>query len=155
MTKSRKILIVCLAMTILIFGITPLILRLTGTWVLPGERAAVRRAKAFAFEVNYHYRQPQRAYPFLTQAYRHQMTEEEFTQAFHKERRYPYLTPFFIDFESITMEPGHRTGVAVFSQAARLPGMKFHLPIVYERGNYYVEAFNEFLDGSYLKKFDR
>ena len=67
---------------------------------------------------------------------------------------YPYLTPLFINYESMELAEDGRSGKAVFSQAARLPGMVYELPFVYEDGRYKVIAFEDFPDGSYLEKFD-
>jgi regulator of protease activity HflC (stomatin/prohibitin superfamily) len=126
-----------------------------GRFTLPGEAAAVLRVKEFAREVNYNYQHPERIYPYLTMEYRAAMDVEAFCRAFLKERSYPYLTPFFINYESIELSADKKNGIAVFSQAARLPGMTYRLPFIYERGNYYVIAFQDFPDGSYLKKFGR
>jgi hypothetical protein len=126
-----------------------------GRFALPGKAAAERRVKDFARELNYNYRRPERIYPYLTAEFRASMGPEDFCKAFEKERSYPYLTPLFINFESIELAEDGRSGVAVFSRAARLPGMIYRLPFVYERGGYFVVAFTDFPDGSYLKKFDR
>lgn len=83
------------------------------------------------------------------------MSESEFSEAFTKERSYPYLTPLFLNFESLTMEADKHQGMALFSQAARLPGMYVEIPVVFENGDYYCRFFEEFLDGSYLDKFER
>ena len=48
-----------------------------------------------------------------------------------------------------------KSGTAVFEQAARLPGMYYTVSLVYENGDYFIMAFDDFLDGSYLEKFDR
>lgn len=121
----------------------------------PGEDRAVARVQAFAQAVNYDYKSPEKAYQYLTEELRTRISEADFIEAFHKERSYPYLTPFFINYESIEMAEDNRSGVAHFSQAARLPGMVYDLPFVYENGDYYVTAFEELADGSYLEKFDK
>ena len=82
------------------------------------------------------------------------MSSQEFVEAFQKERSYPYLTPLFINYESIQMAEDKLRGTAYFSQAARLPGMVYELPFVYENGQYHVIAFEDFPDGSYLEKFE-
>lgn len=121
----------------------------------PSEARAVERVQAFAEAVNYEYKTPEKAYVYLTQTLKEQISEEDFVTAFLKERSYPYLTPFFINYESIEMADDLKSGVAHFSQAARLPGMVYDLPFVYENGDYYVTAFEELADGSYLEKFDK
>ena len=117
------------------------------------ESRAAARAQEFAQAVNYEYEHPERIYPYLTESLREQMTEAEFTGAFLKERSYPYLSPLFLNFQSMEMAEDNRTGTAVFSQAARLPGMIYKVPVVFENGDYYMDTFREFADGSYLEKF--
>lgn len=114
---------------------------------------AEERVKAFADEINYNYETPGNIYDFLTQEYKDKITREEFTKAFEKERSYPYLTPLFINFESIEMSEDKLRGIAHFSQAARLPGMEYEIRFVYEEGDYRMEAFEDLIDGSYLDKF--
>ena len=46
------------------------------------------------------------------------------------------------------------TGIAWYSQAARLPGMVYQVQLFYEDGTYHVLDFEDFPDGSYLDKFD-
>ena len=118
------------------------------------EERAVRRVQDFAQAVNYEYQTPEKIYPYLTEEFRSQMSVEEFCEAFVKERSYPYLTPLFINYESIDMAADLQSGTAYFSQAARLPGMVYELPVVFEQGDYYVAAFEDFPDGSYLEKFE-
>ena len=97
----------------------------------------------------------ERLYDYLTKDFQSRMSREEFVRAFVKERSYPYLTPLFINYESMELAEDGRSGKAVFSQAARLPGMVYELPFVYEDGRYKVIAFEDFPDGSYLEKFDK
>lgn len=115
---------------------------------------AEERVQAFAQAVNYDYKTPETIYAFLTQNFRDAMTEDEFTEAFDKERSYPYLVPLFINYRSIEMDDDMLGGTAHFSQAARLPGMTYDVPFVYENGDYYMIAFENFPDGSYLDKFE-
>lgn len=114
---------------------------------------AEKRVKAFAYEINYDYKTPENIYDYLTKEYRDKISKEEFVKAFKKERSYPYLTPLFINFESVEMSEDKLSGTAHFSQAARLPGMKYDISFIYENGNYYMEDFEELIDGSYLDKF--
>jgi hypothetical protein len=117
------------------------------------QENAQERVKAFANEIDYNYRTPENIYEYLTQEYKDKITKSKFVEAFSKERSYPYLTPFFINFESIEMSKDKLSGTAHFSQAARLPGMKYDIKFVYENGDYYMEAFEKLIDGSYLDKF--
>ncbi len=123
--------------------------------VRPSEEEAVKAVCAFAYDLDYNYREPELLYDYMTADYRERISREEFAEAFRKERSYPYLTPLFINYESIRMAEDLKSGVAVFSQAARLPGMVYEVPVVYEKGRYRVIAFEDFPDGSYLEKFDR
>lgn len=116
---------------------------------------AEARVKAFVEAINYDYKTPYAIYPYLTEKYREQMSESEFVAAFIKERSYPYLTPLFLNFTSLDMEEDGMRGVATFSQAARLPGMVVEMPLIFENGDYYIDYFEEFLDDSYLDKFNR
>ena len=125
---------------------------------LPAPKSAARaekRAKAFVHAINYDFKTPEKIYPYLTEAYRASLTEEEFVKAFHKERSYPYLTPLFLNYESIEMNADTTNGSARFSQAARLPGMFVDIRVTYENGDYFMTYFEEFLDGSYLEKFEK
>lgn len=114
---------------------------------------AEKRVKAFANEINYNYKTPENIYDYLTKEYRDKISRKEFAKAFNKERSYPYLTPLFINFESIEMSEDRLSGVTHFSQAARLPGMEYDIRFVYENGDYYMEDFEDLIDGSYLDKF--
>lgn len=119
----------------------------------PSEERASERAMEFAYAVDYQYENPETIYPYLTEELRKAMTEEEFVEAFNKERSYPYLTPLFLNFTEVRMEPENKGGTAVYSQAARLPGMVYEVGLVYENGDYYMDVFREFADKSYLEKF--
>lgn len=120
---------------------------------VPSKERAVNRVKEFAQAVNYNYESPDKIYSYLTEELRSQMTSLEFIDAFNKERSYPYLSPLFINYESIEMAADNKSGIATFSQAARLPGMIFKVAFVYENGDYYMDVFHELADGSYLDKF--
>lgn len=149
----KKKLYVILIPVVILFII--IFMYLKSPWVIPSEKAAEKRVKEFAYEVNYNYKNPEKVYHYLTEDFRSKMSKEEFIEAFQKERSYPYLTPFFINYTSVNMREDEKSGVATFSQAARLPGMIYKLSFVYEKGNYYMIAYEEFLDGSYLEKFEK
>lgn len=121
---------------------------------MPSETRAIERVKEFAEAIDYQYETPQEIYKYLTKELKNQMSEAEFAEAFATERTYPYLTPLFINYESIEMSEDKKSGIAVFSQAARLPGMIYEVPFVYENGDYYMDVFHEYADGSYLDKFE-
>lgn len=124
---------------------------------LPSKMNAQRRLDKFVKQVNYGYAQPQKIYAFLNEDYKKSISEADFVEAFNMERSYPYLTPFYINFLSLEMAADQKSGVAHFSQAARLGGMFYDIPIVYENFNYYfvMEEYEGFSDGSYLVKFER
>lgn len=122
--------------------------------VRPSVDTAEERALAFGSAVNYDYREPEKIYEFLSSEFKEKMSEKDFVKAFNKERSYPYLTPLFINYRSVEMSANKEEGKAIYSQAARLPGMIYEVELVYENENYYVYAFEDFLDGSYLEKFD-
>ena len=49
------------------------------------------------------------------------------------------------------------SGVAArvtFLRAARIDGMTYPVELIYENGDYYVQDWASFLDGSYLEKFE-
>ncbi|MDR1192978.1 MAG: hypothetical protein LBK98_02235 [Peptococcaceae bacterium] len=117
------------------------------------ETRAAERARDFAEAINYHYDEPAGIYDYLTADFKAAMTEAEFVQAFQKERSYPYLVPLFINYRSLSLSEDGESGTAWFSQAARLPGMIYEVPFVYENGDYYMVAFEDFRDGEYLAKF--
>ncbi len=144
--------------TFLIFSIIILALAffITKYYGLPTKSQAMRRINKFTNLVNYHEDNPKQIYKYLTKEYRNSITSENFEIAFVKENTYPYLTTFFINFESIEMDKNNLSGIATFSQAARLPGMVYKIPFIYEDGNYYMimDRYNKFPDGSYLEKFE-
>ena len=118
------------------------------------EEHALERLEASAQAIDYSYKEPGKIYAFLCQDFRDQMDEEAFCEAFAKERTYPYLTPLYISKPEITLSEDGLSGTAVYLQAARLVGMTYEVSFVYENGDYYIQDWEEFLDGSYLDKFD-
>ena len=81
------------------------------------------------------------------------MTEDEFCQAFEKERSYPYITPLYLFDPEVTMTEDMESADVVYKQAARIIGMEYDIRLVYENGDYYVEDWYQFIDKSYLDKF--
>ena len=118
------------------------------------EEHALERLEAYAQAIDYSYKEPGKIYAFLCQDFRDQMDEEAFCEAFAKERTYPYLTPLYISKPEITLSEDGLSGTAVYLQAARLVGMTYEVSFVYENGDYYIQDWEEFLDGSYLEKFE-
>lgn len=120
----------------------------------PSEKKAEEAAQAYADAVDYDYKTPEKIYTFMTDDYKSKISQDDFVKAFKKERSYPYLTPLFINYGSVQMDNGSKSGTAVYSQAARLPGMVYKVGLVFEDGEYHVKDFENFPDGSYLKKFN-
>ena len=82
-------------------------------------------------------------------------TEEEFCKAFKKERTYPYITPLYLNSDPrVKLSGDKKTGTVEYDQAARIVGMVYDIRLVYENGDYYVMDWEDFLDGSYLDKFE-
>lgn len=117
------------------------------------EAAALERAKNYAQAINHEFKTPEKIYAFLRRDFREKMTAEEFCAAFGKERSYPYITPLYIFYPEVTAQTESGGYIVTFLQAARLEGMKYEIEMVYEDGNWFVDDWGQFLDGSYLEKF--
>ena len=141
----KKLILICLLAALLI---------LTGCGSNQTPEHALERLEAYAQAVDYSYKEPEKIYEFLCQDFRDQMDEEAFCDAFAKERTYPYLTPLYIYDPEITLSEDGLSGTAMYLQAARLVGMTYEVSFVYENGEYYIQDWEEFLDGSYLEKFE-
>ena len=137
MKKTTKIIIVLLI--VIIAGIT-VVTSMKHAADGPSEVSAEKAAMAYAEAIDYDFRKV--------------MDKSEFIRAFKKERSYPYLTPLFINYDRVELNEDGTTGTAYYSQAARLPGMVYEVGLVYEDSNWHIEDFDDFLDGSYLDKFD-
>lgn len=118
------------------------------------EKSAIQVAEAYAEAIDYQYKEPAAIYAFMTDDFQQSMSEDAFIQAFNKERSYPYLTPLFINFDRVELSEDKLSGMAYYSQAARLPGMVYEVGLVYEDHTWHIKDFDSFLDGSYLDKFD-
>lgn len=119
------------------------------------EKHAYERLNDYAHAIGYDFRTPEKIYPFMTEDFKSQMSEEEFVEAFNKERSYPYLTGlYFYDPVITEMDENGTHGKAVYTQAARLIGMTYEVEFIYENHDYYIIDWAEFLDGSYLDKFE-
>lgn len=118
------------------------------------EERAMERLEEYAYAIDHYYKTPEKIYPLLTEAFRASMSRDEFIEAFNKERSYPYITPLYIYDPVITMDEDGMGGTAVYTQAARIIGMTYSVRFVYEDGDWYISDWDEFLDGSYLEKFE-
>lgn len=117
-------------------------------------RHALERAEAYAYAINHDYRQPEKIYGFLTQELKSCLTEEEFCACWEKERTYPYITPLYIFDPELTLSEDGAAADVTFRRAARLIGMEYTVRMVYENGDYYADDWHQFVDGSYLEKFE-
>lgn len=138
----------------LFFSLLTLILLLTQcAWnqnLLTAQRAQ-ERAEDYAYAIDHFYEDPAAIYVFMTQDFREEMSEEQFCAAFAKERSYPYITPLYISKPKVELN-GSAASV-VYDQAARLPGMNYKVSLIFENGDWFVQDWQKFLDGSYLDKF--
>ena len=116
--------------------------------------AAMERAKEYAHAINYDFRTPEKIYAYLWSGFKEVMDEEGFIEAFNKERSYPYITPLYIFFPEITEETEDGGYIITFLQAARIVGMTYDIEMIYENGDWFVKDWEQFPDGSYLKKFE-
>jgi len=131
-----------------------LLLLLAGCAAPRTEEHALERLNAYAHAIGYDYEHPETVYAFLTADFRARMSQDAFAEAWEKERSYPYITPLFIYSPEITMDADGRGGEATFLQAARIIGMTYTVRFVYENDDWYICDWDEFLDGSYLEKFE-
>lgn len=114
---------------------------------------ALERAEAYAQAINYEYESPEKIYEFLSAEIKNQISPEEFSQAFEKERSFPYITPLYLFYPELTLSEDADQATVVYQQAARIVGMEYEITMVYENGDYYVNDWYQFIDGSYLEKF--
>lgn len=151
MKKGTKIILIILIAVIAVGTLWFSFRRMSGG---SSEKSAIQAAEAYAEAVDYQYKDPAAIYAFMTDDFRQSMSEDAFIEAFNKERSYPYLTPLFINFDRVELSEDQMTGTAYYSQAARLPGMVYEVGMVYEDHAWHIRDFDDFLDGSYLDKFD-
>ena len=121
-------------------------------YVAPTEERAMERAQAYAEVIDHSYKHPEKIYAMLEKSFHDQMDEKSFCNAFAKERSYPYITPLYISKPHLTFD-GNIAHV-VYDQAARLSGMTYKIDLKFENGDWFVRDWEEFLDGSYLEKFE-
>lgn len=124
---------------------------------VPGQRKsydrALARAQQFVDAVNAN--EPARVYRYLSKDIRLLIKREGFVQNFAKERSYPYLTPLYLYIDSLELADDRLSGTLTCIVAARLPGQTMSFPVVFEDGDYYIEAFRDIADGSFLDKFSK
>lgn len=144
----------CLLLLLLFFAFLPAAKADEAAPAPHTAEAAMERAKEYAHAINHDFKTPEKIYAFLWSGFREQMNEEAFTEAFLKERSYPYITPLYIFFPEITDETENGGYIITFLQAARIVGMTYDIEMIYENGDWYVKDWEQFPDGSYLEKFE-
>lgn len=126
-------------------------------YAVPGCRKshdhALARAQAFVDAVNAN--DPAQVYRYLSKDIRLLIDQEGFVGNFAKERSYPYLTPLYLYVHSLDLVENRMSGTLTCIVAARLPGQTMSFPVVFEDGDYYIEAFRDIADGSFLDKFSK
>lgn len=120
---------------------------------LPSQWQAIKRVNGFNEAINAN--KPADIYPYLTPELREKLTLEEFVNNFTKERSYPYLSPLYVYLDEVKLDSDRQSGEAISTVAARLPGQKMKVKLIYIRGHYYIDAFRDLADGSYLLKFQK
>lgn len=114
---------------------------------------AFARAEGFIKAVNDN--KPAKVYNYLTPEIRKLIDKEGFVQNFAKERSYPYLTPLYLYLDKLKLGDDKIKGQIECIVAARLPGERMDFSVVYVKDNYYIDAFRDIADGSFIKKFDK
>jgi len=146
--SKKKILLLVLLIIIFVAA-----LPLVDYFFLPTEKNAVRCLQGFIEGVNAN--EPEKVYAHLSTALRAKITKEDFVKNFEKERSYPYLTPLYLYLDKLELTEDKRAGDVTFIVAARLPGQIMKAKVVYEHGKYNVIAFENIVDGSFIKKFKK
>jgi len=135
-------------------GLLIILLLLTisvGIYYVPSQWHATMRVNGFNQAINAN--RPADIYPYLIPELRGMLSQEEFIQNFVKERSYPYLSPLYVYLDEVKLSADQRSGEAISTVAARLPGQKMNVNLIYISGQYYIDAFRDIADGSYLLKF--
>ena len=121
------------------------------TYYMPSQQQATKRINEFNEAINAN--RPADIYPYLIPELRGMLSKEEFVKNFAKERSYPYLSPLYVYLDEVLLVPDQRSGEAISTVAARLPGQKMKVKLSYIKGRYYIDAFRDIADESYLLKF--
>lgn len=114
---------------------------------------AIRRTERFIEAVNEN--KPKSIYDYLTPSIQKLISRDDFIENFAKERSYPYLTPLYLYLDDIDFCEDGTEGTITCTVASRLPGEKMKFDIVFVDNNYYINAFNDVADGSFIKKFEK
>lgn len=117
------------------------------------KKNARERVQGFINAVNDN--KPEIIYDYLTPEIRSLIGKEGFVKNFAKERSYPYLTPLYLYLEELQLKDDRKTGHVKCIVASRLPGEKMEFNIVFTNNNYYIDAFKDIADGSFLEKFKK
>lgn len=95
-----------------------------------------------------------RVYAILDPALQASLSEAKFIANFAKERSYPYLTPLYLYLDGLEYSDTGQC-LAVYTVAARFPGQKLIEPVQKVGDKYYLRAFVDLIDGSFLHKFTK
>ena len=133
-----------------IVGILVLSVRTT---YMPSQQQAIQQINGFNDAINAN--KPADIYPYLIPELKGMISKETFEQNFAKERSYPYLSPLYVYLDEVSLAPDQRSGEAISTVAARLPGQKMKVKLSYIKGQYHIDAFRDIADGSYLLKFEK
>lgn len=117
------------------------------------EENAVKQVEGFIQAVNDN--NPAEVYQYLSPDIKELIDQQGFEKNFAKERSYPYLTPLYLYLDKLELSEDKRSGKVECIVAARLPGQRMNFSVVYDQDNYYVVAFRDIADGSFIKKFDK
>jgi hypothetical protein len=114
---------------------------------------AVKRTEGFIKAVNDN--KPELIYNYLTPSIQKLISKEGFIENFAKERSYPYLTPLYLYLDNVELSEEGTEGTITCVVASRLPGEEMKFDIVFVDNNYYIDAFKDVADGSFIKKFEK
>ncbi|MTI79625.1 MAG: hypothetical protein FH758_01900 [Firmicutes bacterium] len=117
------------------------------------EENAIQRVEGFIQAVNDN--NPAEVYKYLSPDIKELINQGDFEENFAKERSYPYLTPLYLYLDTLELSENKQSGNVECIVAARLPGQRMNFSVVYVKDNYYVVAFRDIADGSFIKKFDK
>lgn len=117
------------------------------------EDNAKKRVQNFIDAVNEN--KPDVIYDYLTPDIRSLIDKEGFVENFKKERSYPYLTPLYLYLDNLQLKDAKKTGHVKCLVASRLPGEYMEFNIIFVDNNYYIDAFEDIANGSFLEKFNK
>ncbi|MEG6616005.1 hypothetical protein V6C27_06125 [Peptococcaceae bacterium 1198_IL3148] len=117
------------------------------------EENAIKQVEGFIQAVNDN--NPAEVYKYLSPDIKELIDQQGFERNFAKERSYPYLTPLFLYLDKLELSEDKQSGTVECIVAARLPGQRMNFTVVYVKDNYYLVAFRDIADGSFIEKFDK